>query len=133
MKTQLLTLVSLAAMAVGCSGAVRSPEMYRDDTAKVFESKAGEMKACYDAVLKGSPNVGGTVTVKFTWSSEDGTLKDTAVDPANSTAPAPVQECVTKSLTGLTIAPVDAKDGLGSWTFDFHAPAAPAAPAAPPS
>lgn len=133
MKIQLLALVSLAALAVGCSGALRSPEMYRDDTAKVFETKTGDMKACYDDVLKATPGAGGTVTVKFTWSSEDGTLKDTVVDPAASTAPAEVQGCVTKALTGLTLDPKDAKDGLGSWTFDFHAPPPAAAPAAPPS
>lgn len=133
MKTQLLALLALASLAAGCSGALRSPEMYRDDTAKVFASKAGDMKACYDDVLKTSPGVGGTVTVKFTWSSEDGTLKDTAVDAPNSTAPAPVQECVTKALTGLTLDPKDAKDGLGTWKFDFKAdPPAQSPPAAAP-
>lgn len=135
MKIQLLALVSLAALSAACSGAIRSPEMYRDDTAKVFEAKAGDMKACYDDVLKATPGVGGSVTVKFTWSSEDGTLKDTVVDPAGSSAPAEVQACVTKALTGLTIDPKDAKDGQGTWKFEFQAPppAAPAAPAAPPS
>lgn len=135
MKTQLLALVSLLALATtACGAAIRSPEMYRDDTAKVFESKTGDMKACYDDVLKGKPGAGGTVTVKFTWSSEDGTLKDTAVDPAGSSAPAEIQACVTKALTGLTIDPKDAKDGQGSWKFDFHAPPPAAAPpAAPPT
>ena len=131
MKTQLLALVSLVALATtACSGALRSPEMYRDDTAKVFETKTGDMKSCYDDVLKSKPGVGGTVTVKFTWSSEDGTLKDTVVDPAGSSAPAEVQQCVTKALTGLTLDPKDAKDGMGTWKFEFHAPP-PAAPAAP--
>lgn len=135
MKTQLLALLALASLAplmVACSGALRSPEMYRDDTGKVFASKAGDMKACYDDFLKIMPRVGGTVTVKFTWSSEDGTLKDTAVDVPNTTAPALVQQCVTKALTGLTLDPKDAKDGLGSWKFEFH-PDAPAQspPAAP--
>lgn len=129
MKTQFLALLALASMAAGCGGAIRSPEMYRDDTAKVFETKTPDMKACYDDVLKTTPGAGGTVTVKFTWSSEDGTLKDSAVDAPNSTAPAPIQQCVTKALTGLTLDPKDAKDGLGTWKFDFHAPPPAQAPA----
>ena len=127
MKTQLLLLL-VASSVVGCSGAVRSPEDYRDDTGKLFETKAGAMKACYDDVLKATPGASGTVTAQFRWSKDDGALQDIAIDPNASTAPAPVQECVVKSLAGLTMTPIDAKNGVGSWTFEFHAPPPPASP-----
>ena len=106
-------------------------ELARFTTPRI-SSRAGEYEGP-PASSVGSlpmPGVGGTVTVKFTWSSEDGTLKDTVVDPAGSSAPAEVQQCVTKALTGLTLDPKDAKDGMGTWKFEFHAPP-PAAPAAP--
>ena len=47
-----LALVSLAALAAGCSFAARSPEMYAADTQKVLESKSADIKKCYDDALK---------------------------------------------------------------------------------
>ena len=117
-KSALLAFAALSAVA-GCSFAARSPDMFRDDTKKLFETKHNEMKACYDGVLKGTPGAAGKVTVHFTWEKSTGALQNPAVDPAATTAPAPVQECVTKHLGGLVMNPADAREGQGTWAFDF--------------
>jgi hypothetical protein len=127
---------SLASLVVlsGCSVAARSPDMYRDDTKAVLETKNNDIRACYDGVLSGTPGVGGKVTVTFDVETEQGKLTNIAVDKANTTAPAPVADCVTKTISGLGISPPDARLGKGSFVYEFTAPAAPApAPAAPKS
>jgi hypothetical protein len=131
MKTTLLIAASLATLA-GCSAAVRSPEMYRDDTSKVLESKQGEIRACYDAVLKGTPGVSGKVTVNFDVETEGGKIQNVTVDKANTTAPDAVGDCVKKSIEGLAISPPDARLGKATYVYEFSAPPPPA-PAAPPA
>ncbi len=121
--------VSLA-MLSGCSFAARSPEMFRDDTKAIFEAKNNDIRACYDGVLSSTPGVGGKVTVTFEWETDAGKIQNVAVDKSNTTAPAPVAECVTKNLTGLTISPPDKRLGQGSWAWEFTAPPPPA-PASP--
>jgi len=129
MKTPLLILVSLATLA-GCSFAARSPESYRDDVKAVLETKNAEIRACYDGVLKGNPGVAGKVTVMFDVVEDTGAITNVKVDKAQTTAPAPVADCVTKSLGGLLIKPADARLGQGTWVYEFAAPPPPA-PAAP--
>jgi hypothetical protein len=129
MKTTLLIPLALAALA-GCSVAARSPEMYRDDTGKVLATKNDEIRACYDGVLKGTPGVGGKVTVKFDVPKDGeqnaGKIANVAVDPAGTTAPPAVADCVTKTITGAgPLAPPDQRLGQGSWAWDFNAPAPP--------
>jgi hypothetical protein len=121
MKTTLLIAASLATLA-GCSAAIRSPEMYRDDTAKVLETKQADIKACYDAILKGKPGVGGKVTVKFDVETEAGKIQNVVVDKANTTAPDAVGDCVKKSIEGLAISPPDAKLGQATFVYDFNQP-----------
>lgn len=117
-KLALIAFAALSAVA-GCSFAARSPDMFRDDTKKLFDTKGNDMKACYDGVLKGTPGAAGKVTVNFQWEHGTGALQNPTVDAAKTTAPAPVQECVTKNLGGLVMNPADSRDGQGSWSFDF--------------
>ena len=124
MKATILIAASLASLA-GCSGALRSPEMWRDDTTKVLQTKNDEIRACYDAVLKSTPGVGGKVTITFEVETEAGKIHKVAVDKAKSTAPDAVGECVTKNLQGLAVTPPDAKVGQGTFVYEFAAPAAP--------
>ena len=124
MKTTLLIAASLATLA-GCSAAIRSPEMYRDDTTKVLESKHADIRACYDTVLKGTPGVGGKVTVNFEVETEGGKIRNVVVDKANSTAPDAVGECVKKNIEGLAIAPPDSRLGQATYVYEFAAPATP--------
>ena len=138
MKTLLLSAVTL--FAVGCSGgfALRSPQMYADETAKVLAPKNDEIRACYDGVLKGTPGAAGKVTVKFEVveagaEKDAGKIVNVSVDKASSTAPGAVAECVTKALTGAAaLTPADQHKGQATFVYEFTAPAAPApAPAAP--
>ena len=126
MKTTLLLASSIALGA--CSFAARSPEMYRDDTAKALATKQEAIRACYDGVLKSNPGAAGMVTVKFDVETEQGRISNVTVDKARTTAPDQVSECVTRSIDGLTLAPPDARKGEGSWTYEFQAPPPPAAP-----
>jgi hypothetical protein len=125
MKSVLLIVGVSAAVASlsGCGFAARSPEMYRDDTKAVLETKNNDIRACYDGVLKTAPGAAGKVTVKFEVETEQGKIVNVAVDKPNTTAPDPVAECVTKSITGLGISPPDKRVGQATFVWEFSAPA----------
>jgi hypothetical protein len=131
MKTTILLAVSLATLA-GCSFAARSPEMYRDDTTVVLGTKNDEIRACYDSVLQAQPGAQGRVAVIFEVADDGadnpGKIQNVQVDPANTTAPGPVAECVTKNIAGLQIAPPDKRKGEAVYVYEFSAPPPPAAP-----
>ena len=124
MKNLLIASFALVSVSsiLGCSFAARSPEMYRDDTKAVLDTKSNDIRACYDGVLKTTPGAAGRVTVKFEVETEGGKITNVAVDKAQTTAPDPVAECVTKSISGLAIAPPDKRTGEASFTWEFSAP-----------
>lgn len=124
-KTALLTASLALASLVGC--AYRSPEMYRDDTTKVLETKQNDIRACYDEVLKGTPGAGGTVTVKFEIETENGKIQNVIVDKPSTTAPDAVGECVKKNIEGLAINPPDKRLGQATYVYQFSVPASPGA------
>ncbi|MDB4940977.1 MAG: hypothetical protein JWP97_511 [Labilithrix sp.] len=133
MKTLAIATISFAAAVStlsGCSFAARSPDMYRDDTKAVLETKSNDIRACYDGVLKGTPGAQGKVTVKFNVETEAGKFTNIAVDKANTTAPAAVSDCVVRTINGLGIAPPDKHEGDATFVWEFSAPAAPSAPGA---
>lgn len=122
-------LVALLASATGCQFYARSPEDYRDATQALLDTKAPEVKACYDTALKGQSELQGRVTVNFTVEADTGNIKDVRVDPAGTTAPETLSTCVTNSLSGLALTPPDKRDGVATWVYDFTAQPAPAAAA----
>jgi hypothetical protein len=139
-----LALLALAVTAAGCSVAARDANTYAQDTQKVLESRSGAIKTCYDQLLKTDTNISGNVTVKFMVKTETGDLTDIKVDPAGTTAPEALSQCVVTSLQGLKLNPPDAQEGLATYSWTFQAgvalPAAPVAaapisnaPAAPPA
>lgn len=123
MKTILLiaSAAVVAAIASGCGLSARSPEMYRDDTKAVLETKNNDIRACYDGVLKTTPGAAGKITVTFDVQAEEGKIVNVAVDKANTTAPDSLAECVTKSITGLGITPPDARLGKATFVWDLSA------------
>ena len=126
------SLVLLAA-ATGCSFAARSPEMYRDDTAALLETKNAEIRACYDQQLQANQTAAGTVRVQFMVQKDTGMIVDPQVDAAGTTAPAEVSTCVVNAINGLTLTPPDQNDGQATFTWEFVAGGAPAeVPAEPP-
>ncbi|HMR74495.1 MAG TPA: AgmX/PglI C-terminal domain-containing protein [Polyangiaceae bacterium] len=135
MKKFLMPLsLTLLAAATGCSFAARSPEMYRDDTSALLETKNAEIKACYDQQLQVNQAAAGTVRVTFMVQKDTGTIVDPQVDAAGTTAPAEVSTCVINSINGLQLAPPDQSDGQATYTWEFVTEAPPAAPVeAPPA
>lgn len=127
-----LALMAVLVASAGCSFAARSPEMYRDDTKALLESKNAEIRACYDGILQTTPGVQGKVTVKFDVLTETGKISNVTVDPAQTTAPEPLHACVRKAIEGLAIQPADERKGEGTWSYEFTAPPGGAAPAAAP-
>lgn len=132
MKTALLLVSASLVTLVGC--AVRSPDMYRDETQAILETKNNDIRACYDGVLKGTPTAAGKVTVKFNVAAKGdegaGTVTNVQVDKANTTAPDAVSDCVAKTIAGVgTINPPDNKTGEATFVYEFSAPAASAAAA----
>lgn len=140
MKTTMLLSASLVLVA-GCSGglALRDAKTYADDLRPALDAKSNDIRTCYDGVLAATPGAAGKVTVKFDVVQDGepnaGTVQNVAVDPAGTTAPAPVADCVTKTIKGVAIkAPADSHKGEGSWTWEFTPPGgAVAPPAAPPA
>lgn len=130
MKTILSIAIAAGSLAslAGCSFAARSPEMYRDETKAVLDTKSNDIRACYDGVLHSTPGAQGKVTVTFDVETEQGKIVNVAVDKANTTAPDPVAECVTKNISGLGLTPPDKRTGQATFTWDFSAPPPPSAP-----
>jgi hypothetical protein len=119
--TKSFVLIGFALAAVGCSGAIRTAEPYRDDVAKVLESKNGDVTACYNEALKKNKDLAGTVTVKFAVEMKTGTFKDIKTD-----GPPELGACVSNALNGLVLTPGDANHGDATFTYQFT-PGAPAA------
>jgi len=113
--TKSFVLIGFALAAItGCSGAIRTAEPYRDDVAKVLESKNGDVKACYDNILKTDKTASGTVTVKFAVEMKTGAFKDIKTDgnPA-------LGACVSNALSGLVLTPGDANNGDATFVYEF--------------
>jgi hypothetical protein len=108
---------------------MRDAETYKQDTGALLETRSGAVKACYDEVLKTDSTAQGRVTVRFTVEKDTGNVVDVQVDPAGTTAPESVGQCVTTALGGLVLQPADEQDGMASFTYEFmiNPPPAPAA------
>jgi hypothetical protein len=116
MMTKSFVLIGFVLAAItGCSVAVRDADHYRDDVAKVMETKNGDVKACYDNILKSNKTAAGTVTVKFTVEHKTGVFKDIKTD-----GPADLGTCVSNALQGLTLQPPDdGHAGDATYTYQF--------------
>lgn len=123
MKDQIkIALIVLAcSAAVGCQFNARSAEDYQAETTKLLESKADQLKSCYDEVLKSDSAATGTVTVNFSVEPNTGAIINPAVDAKMSTAPEALQTCVITAMEGLKLDPPDAREGVASFTYDFTA------------
>lgn len=120
MFKMLSNCVVLAALASsGCSFMVRDAETYQKDTQALLETRSGAIKACYDETLKGDATAQGRVTVRFKVEKETGNIVDVQLDPAGTTAPETLGQCVTTALGGLVLTPPDEQDGIASFTYEF--------------
>ncbi|HEY5243461.1 MAG TPA: hypothetical protein VIJ22_18400, partial [Polyangiaceae bacterium] len=89
-----LCLLSLA--AVGCGGAIRVGDAYRDDTAKLITAQANpRIHDCFDGMVKTTPgpkSLQGTTTVHFTVAKDSGLITNQMVVPESTTAQPPVAQ-----------------------------------------
>jgi hypothetical protein len=121
MKSVSIPLFLLATSALGgCSGSfyARGPEDYKQATRALLETKQNEFQACYESVIKADPNAAGTVAVHFTVEEKTGKITGPKALPESS-APAPLQECVVKGLDGLALDPPDQRKGDATMVFEF--------------
>jgi hypothetical protein len=119
-------MLAVVGAVSGCLA--RSPEVYRDDTTKLLATKGADLDTCYDTVAATNPTAAGKVTVTFTVEKKTGKIADVKADPARSTAPQPLIDCVTTAINGLVLVPPD--DRVGMATFEYNFARASAAPAA---
>lgn len=115
----LVTGLAIAAVAQACSFSARSPDDYRKVTGDLLATRADQLRACYDAALVANPAVGGVVVVSFKVEADSGKLLNPVFDPARTTAPEPLQQCVTAALDGLAVDPPDQRDGNATFSWEF--------------
>jgi len=109
-----------AALLAAMSCAVRSPNMYRDDTRRLLESKRAVLAACYDAELQSQPTATGRVIVRFTIERETGKLVRPQIDDLLSTPNRTLRGCVLDALQGLVLMPPDDRSGDATFTWEFQ-------------
>ena len=101
----------------GC--AVRSPEMYRDDTRNLLTSKRPVLAACYDAELQTHPQATGKVIVHFTVERDSGRVLNPRIDDLLSTPNRTLRGCVLDAMRDLILAPPDDRNGDATFTWEF--------------
>lgn len=130
MRTILVSLAVIVASAAlpGCSCVARDADRYRADTRSLVETKNTAIKKCYDVALVTNPELSGDVVVNFNVEKKTGKIIDTKIDSARSTAPDSLGQCIVEAIDGLTLDPVDRREGQATMTWTFRAnPPKPAA------
>ena len=111
--------LSVLASATGCSFHARSPEDYKNDTRAVLETRSTQIQSCYDAALSTDPNAAGNVVVSFTVMEKTGEITDPQVLPESS-APAPLGQCIVEAINGLALQPPDERKGDATFVWEFR-------------
>jgi hypothetical protein len=112
-------VASLVASLGACSGTARGLEAYRTDTNNLLETRSAQLESCYSDALKTDEKLAGTVTVQFIVEKKTGVIAKPVVDPANSTAPPVLGECVVKAIDGLVLTPPDRNEGHATFVYEF--------------
>jgi len=114
--------LSLAALLLcsGCSFYARGPDAYRTAVREVLDAQNGLVGSCYHRELQADPAAKGKVVVKFEVEPKTGNFAKPAVVDAESTASAPLKQCVLTSLEGLKLAPADQRKGEATFAWDFN-------------
>ncbi len=128
MRTFMLTTLIVAAGALASGCAVRDADTYRTDTRSLLQTRNDSIKSCYDVALATDPNVSGDVVVNFSVEKKTGKIVNTAIDAGRTTAPEALGACIIEAIDGLTLDPVDKKEGQATFIWSFKAnPPVPAA------
>jgi hypothetical protein len=125
-NSTIFSVIFLAASAVvpGCTCVARDAETYRADTRSLLETRTRAVKDCYDVALTTDPKLDGQVVITFKVEKKTGKILDTAVDKARTKAPDSLSKCIVEAVDGLTLDPVDQREGQAtfSWTFKANEP-----------
>lgn len=112
--------LALCAAAAGC-GTARDADSYRSATEKLLQTRNDQVKSCYDQALQSDRNMAGTVAVKFVVEKDTGLFSQAAIDPAQTTAPASLGQCVLHAVDGLKLDPGDRNEGHATFVYEFKA------------
>jgi hypothetical protein len=110
--------VGLVASLAAC-GSLRTVDAYRVDTTKLLATHSAQLQRCYSDALTADGKAAGTVTVQFVIESDSGAISKPTVEPAHSTAPPALGQCVVKAIDGLVLAPADSQEGHATFVYEF--------------
>jgi len=116
-----IAIIAASSVLPGCSCLARDAETYRADTRTLLETRSGAIKDCYDQALAADANLDGQVTVKFKVEKKTGKILEPAVDAERTKAPEALSSCIVKAVDGLTLDPVDQRQGDATFTWTFKA------------
>jgi hypothetical protein len=121
--TTALSVLFVAASAVvpGCTCMARDAETYKNDTRSLIETRNKAIKDCYDVALTTDPKLEGDVVVNFTVEKKTGKILNPQVDAARTKAPESLSKCIVEAIDGLTLEPVDQRDGQATFSWKFRA------------
>jgi hypothetical protein len=108
----------LVASLTAC-GSLRTVDAYRADTTKLLATRSAQLQRCYEAALTADGKAAGTVTVQFVIESDSGAISKPTVEPARSTAPPALGQCVVKAIDGLVLAPSDSQEARATFVYEF--------------
>lgn len=118
-------IVCLVVSAAGCGHAARTTAEYRTDTRSLLHTRERSLAACYAGLLATDPAAEGRVRVRFAIAKETGTVTEPQVEPAGTTAPPELQQCVLRALDGLELAPPDRVSAEATFVWIFQRPPPP--------
>jgi hypothetical protein len=118
-KTRLVTSLFVLFGASACQFYARGPDDYRKDTRSLLETRSAQISSCYDTALAGDPKAGGTVVLHFQVAKETGAITDPKVLP-ESTAPAPLGNCIVEAIKDLKLDPSDKRVGDATFVWEFN-------------
>lgn len=128
MRTLILSTLFVTASALSSGCAARDADSYRTDTRSLLETRNDSIKGCYDVALTTDPNVSGDVVVNLVVEKKTGKIMNTKIDPSRTTAPEALGQCIVEAIDGLTLDPVDQREGQATFIWSFKAnPPVPAA------
>lgn len=113
--------VAASALVPGCTCIARDAETYKNDTRSLIETRNKAIKDCYDVALTTDPKLQGEVVVNFTVEKKTGKILNPQIDQGRTKAPESLSKCIVEAIDGLTLDPVDQRDGNATFTWKFRA------------
>lgn len=114
-------VLALGVVAVTGCGHARSELEYAEATRALLSENSSSIATCYDAHLQTNAALAGDVVVDFVVDEKTGAISNAVVDPAASTAPVELADCVVNTISGQHLAEPDRRRGVGRFQWSFQA------------